>query len=167
MTDIQKTNLLWLAMAMTAPQSVNDRYYYDAITELFFYTKQVGAEIVGLYSFLDYPLSEREYKDISVRIEPVNNEVCGIIEIPRLTIEEKIAIQLDFLSNRGGIYHPEELIIAVKNQKDDYRMILDTVLTENSSNAPILSQWEEFKLKAIFQYIRHFNSSIGLALSLE
>jgi hypothetical protein len=167
MTDIQRVNLSWLALAMTAPEFANERYYYDAITELFFYTKYIEHNTVALYSFLDYPLSEREYNDISVRLELIDEETCEIVEIPRFSVQEKIATQLDFLCNIKTGYNLNDLITAVVSQKDDYRMVLDIVLNENSEYASLASFWEEFKLKTVFTSINRFTSKVGIELKFD
>jgi hypothetical protein len=166
MTNIQRVNLAWLAMAMTAPEFANERYYYDAVTELFFYTKYID-NTVALYTFLDYPLSEREYNDISVRLELIDEEACEIVEIPRFSVQEKRAIQLDFLCNIENGYNLNDLITAVASQKDDYRMALDIVLNENSNYAPMTPFWEEFKLKTVFTSINRFTSKVGIELKFD
>jgi hypothetical protein len=167
MTNIQRANLSWLALAMTAPEFANERYYYDAITELFFYTKYIEDNTVALYTFLDHPLSERAYNDISVRLELIDEEPCEIVEIPRFTVQEKIATQFDFLCNVEDGYNLNDLVTAVVNQKDDYRMVLDTVLNENSDYASIAPFWEEFKLKAVFASINSFTSKTGIELKFD
>jgi hypothetical protein len=167
MNDVQKANILRTAMAMTAPEYANERYYYDSVTELFFYAKQIGDNEVALYSLLDFPLSERQYGDISIRFEQVDDYDFEIVEIPRLNVSEKIEIQLDFLSQFYRVYHLEELISAVENQQDDYRMVLDTALIKNSYCAPMAAYWDEFKLKTMFDYIKHFTNSIGVQVSFD
>jgi hypothetical protein len=166
MTNIQRVNLSWLALAMTAPEFANERYYYDAVTELFFYTKYID-NTVALYTFLDYPLSEREYNDISVRLELIDEEACEIVEIPRFNVQEKIATQLDFLCNIKNGYNLNNLITEVVNQKDDYKMALDIVLNENSNYAPMAPFWEEFKLKTVFTSINRFTSKVGIELKFD
>jgi hypothetical protein len=151
---------------MTAPEFANERYYYDAVTELFFYTKYID-NTVALYTFLDYPLSEREYNDISVRLELIDEEACEIVEIPRLSVQEKIATQLDFLCNIKTGYNLNKLITEVVNQKDDYKMVLDIVLSENNNYAPMAPFWEEFKLKTVFTSINRFTSKVGIELKFD
>jgi hypothetical protein len=167
MTNIQRVNLSSLALAMTAPEFANERYYYDAVTELFFYTKYIENNIVALYTFLDHPLSERAYNDISVRLELIDEEACEIVEIPRFNVQEKIATQLDFLCNIKTAYNLNDLITAVLNQKDDYKMVLDIVLNENSDYALMVPFWEEFKLKTVFTSINRFTSKVGIELKFD
>ena len=166
MTNIQRVNLSWLAMAMTAPEFANERYYYDAVTELFFYTKYID-NTVALYTFLDYPLSEREYNDITVRLECIEEEACDIVEIPRFSVEEKRTIQLDFLCNIENGCKLNDLITAVASQKDDYRMALDVVLNANSKYAPMAQFWEEFKLETVFASINRFTNKVGIELKFD
>lgn len=167
MNDVQKANILPIAMAMTAPEHAIERYYYDSVTELFFYTKHIGDNEFALYSLLDFPLSEREYGDVSVRLEQVDDYDFEIVEIPRLNVSEKIEIQLDFLSQFYRVYPIERLITEVENQLDDYRMVLDTALIKDGNYAPMAPGWDEFKLKTMFNYIKHFTNSIGVQVSFD
>ena len=100
--------------------------------------------------------------DIAVRLEWVNDESSEIVEIPRLNVTDKVTMQLLFLSSFEGVMHLQELITAVENQKDDYRMVLDTVLIENDTTAPITAYWDEFKLNTILEYTNRFLMINGL-----
>ena len=97
-------------MAMTIPMYSRDRYFYDSITELFFHTKLLTAQQVALYNFYGFPLTEREYTDVAVRMDYIDDERCEIIEIPRIGTLEKIAIQHDFLLSIKDITDIEELV---------------------------------------------------------
>lgn len=167
MNDVQRVNILRIALAMTAPQNTTERYYYDSVTELFFYSKQIGDNEVALYTLLDFPLSEREYGDVSVRLDQVHDNDCEIVEIPRLNVFEKIEIQLDFLSQFYRVYHLEGLITAVEEQPDEYRMVLDSALIKDINCAPMAPYWDEFKHRTVFNYIKQFTNSVGVQLSLD
>ena len=168
MTGQQQFNLLWLAMAITAPEYTQERYYYDAKSNLFFSARPTLQPPVrlDLFDTKSKFLPSSIESDISVRLLWLNDESSEIIEIPRLNIADKIAIQLLFLSNFGGVMHLQELVSAVEDQRDDYKMVLDTILIENSNTAPIAPYWDEFKLKTVFEYIMRFASLIGLDLSI-
>lgn len=162
---IDKEKVLFVILAMTVPLHSAEHYFYDSITELFFYTKPLTEGKLALYNFYGFPLSEREYADIAVRLELIDDDVCEIMEIPRINTQEKIDIQLNFLSHFEGVYYLQELITAVENQEDDYKMVLDTVLIKNDSTAPMSSYWDDFKLQTIITYASIFSSAIGLNLN--
>jgi hypothetical protein len=163
-TNDQKLNLLWLAMAMTVPESTQERFFYDTITEQFFYSRPLRdyPHRLDLFDTIDLHLFDKDYDDIIVRLELLNDENSEIIEIPRLNIADKIAIQLSFLSNLNGAMHLQKLITAVENQKDDFKMVLDTVLIENKNTAHISPYWDDYKLSQVLSYIEVFFRSTGL-----
>jgi hypothetical protein len=165
MNDSQNANIAWVAMALTAPEYANERYYYDELTELFFYKRITGFNNFSLYSFLDFPLSAAESADVSKRLQRIGDTDCGIVEIPRLSVLEKIEIQLDFLSQFYRVYQLNELIAAVEDQRDDYRMVLDNVLLQHANAATMTPLWNDFKLKVVFRFIKHFTSAIGVQVS--
>ena len=45
--------------------------------------------------------------------------------------------------------HLQELISSVEEQRDYYKMVLDTILIENDNTAPIAPYWNEFKFAAV------------------
>ena len=57
--------------------------------------------------------------------------------------------------------HLQELISSVEEQRDYYKMVLDTILIENDNTAPIAPYWNEFKFAAVIGYINQFISKIG------
>ncbi|MBL4676729.1 MAG: hypothetical protein JKY70_11085 [Mucilaginibacter sp.] len=160
--QIDKQKVHFLEMAMTIPMYSRDRYFYDSITELFFHTKLLTAQQVALYNFYGFPLTEREYTDVAVRMDYIDDERCEIIEIPRIGTLEKIAIQHDFLLSIKDITDIEELVTAIADQKDDFKMVLDRALTENEDTAYIAPYWDEFKLKVVLNYINSFSNTSGL-----
>jgi hypothetical protein len=166
MSNFATFNLLWIAMAMTVPENTQERFYYDAVTKQFFYSRPLpdAPHRIELFDTIDLHLFDNDYDDIMVRLEWVNDESSQIVEIPRLNIEDKIAIQLLFLSNFHGVLFLQELISAVENQKDDYQMVLDTVLIENDSTAPMAPYWDNSKLQTITTYINNFANAVGIDL---
>jgi hypothetical protein len=168
MKDVNKSDerltLLWLAMAVTMPQHACERFYYDSRSKLCF----SNSTTVGGLKLVDkanMPLPVEIGSDIAVRLEWVSDQSSEIIEIPRLNVADKVDIQLHFLSNFDGVMHIQELIKAVENQKDDYKMVLDTILIENSTTAPMAYYWDDFKLSHVVTYIEMFTKAIGLEIS--
>jgi len=84
-----------------------------------------------------------------------------------LNVQDKVSIQLLFLSKIVGVYHYNDLIHAVEQQTDDYKFVLDVVLIENDMAAPMAQYWDDFKLQTVFNYIGHFANWIGIDLPLK
>lgn len=162
---IDKEKVLFLMMAMTVPWHSERHYFYDSVTEMFFYSKPLGKGKLALYNFYEFPLSEREYADIAVRLELIDDDFYEITEIPRVNTQEKIDIQLNFLSHFEGVFQLKNLITAVKNQKDDYKMVLDTLLIKNDNTELMALYWNDFKLKTVITYASAFSKKMGLNIS--
>jgi hypothetical protein len=95
-----------------------------------------------------------------------NTEASDIVEIPRLTLQDKIAVQLLFLSNFPGVIYEEGLRLAAEKQKNIYGFVLDVVLEKDELLAPMIPYWEDFKLKTIQYYLEKFTGIIGVALKI-
>jgi hypothetical protein len=170
MTARQQHNLLWLASAMTTPiYYVSDRHYYDSRFQVFFTKVSYGNcgtrfDIKDVYGSIMY----KELScDISVRLELINDDSSEIVDIPRLNVQEKIAIQTDFLKHFEGVVYYNELIEAISKQQDSHKFVLDTVLIENDNAAPMAPYWDDFKLSVVLEYIRSFASVINIDVNFE
>ena len=148
-TESERYNLLWLANAMTLPVGyINERYYYDSRDKVFFSSILNDSSCMYVDRF-NNELTIGYACDLSVRLEFINDDSSEIMEIPRFTMDEKIGIQLEFLSKMPGTYWHNELIAAVEQQQDDYKFVLDTVLIENDNSAPLTPYWNEYKLELV------------------
>ncbi|WP_345954768.1 hypothetical protein [Mucilaginibacter sp. PAMB04168] len=165
MTTQQRHNLLWLASAITHPSHYTRRqHYYDEVHRLFFTRVKIdynGARFEIRDSY-DKPLVEDAASDLLVRLELINDASSEIVEIPKLNVEDKIAIQTLFLKHFEGVYYYNEIQEAINNQQDDHRFVLDTVLIENDNAAPMAPYWDDYKLRTVTQYINIFGNTVGI-----
>jgi hypothetical protein len=161
MTEIERFNLFWLCHAMTAPVIAEESYYFDGQTKKFF-TAKAG----GLFDMVDLPLIAPFADNIGKRMAQIDAEASEIVEIPRLNVQDKVAIQLLFLSKFPGVIHEEKLRSAAERQADAYGFVLDTVLDENETLSPMAPYWEDFKLKTIQYYLEKFTGLIGITLKM-
>jgi len=161
MTDLERFNLFWLCGAMTAAVKSRERYYYDARTGKFF-----AAGPSGLADMLDLPLAGPAAADIPERLADIDSETSEIVEIPRLNVQDKVAVQLSFLSRFAGVIHEESLRSDAEKQEDADGFVLDVVLVRNGVLAPMLPYWDDFKLKTIQYYLEKFTGLTGIALKL-
>jgi len=161
MTDIERFNLFWLCHAMTAPVKSEERYYYDARTRKFFAAKEAC-----LFDMVDLSIIAPIATDLSERLAAMDSEASEIVEIPRLSVQDKVAVQLLFLSKFPGVIHEEALRLAAEKQPDADGFVLDTLLDKDETVAPMSHYWDDFKLKTIQFYLEKFTGLVGIAFRL-
>ncbi len=161
MTDLARFNLFWLCHAMTAPLKSEELYYYDARTKRFF-----AAKSSGLFDMVDLPVIPLVAADLLERMADIDSETSEIVEIPRLNVQDKVAVQLLFLSKFLGVIHEEALRLAAEKQPDTDGFVLDILLDQDETVAPMLPYWDDFKLKTIQFYLEKFTGLTGITLKL-
>jgi len=161
MTNIERFNLFWLCHAMTAPAIAEESYYFDGQTKKFFTAKSSG-----LFDMVDLPLIPPMAQDLAKRMAEIDSETSEIVEIPRLNVQDKIAVQLLFLSKFPGTIHEKRLRLAAEQQPDAYGFILDVDLDKNEVRSPIGPYWNDFKLKTIQYYLEKFTGLTGITLKM-
>ncbi|MEZ2334662.1 hypothetical protein AB6735_03470 [Mucilaginibacter sp. RCC_168] len=161
MTDLERFNLYWLCQAMTVPVADNSRYCYDGLTRKFFVSKSSA-----LLDMLDLSLPTDEEADLRTRLESIDFEASDIVEIPRLNVQDKVAVQLLFLSKFPGIIHEEKLRLAAEQQPDSGGFVLDKLEKMAGSLAPMQAYWEDFKLQTIRYYLEKYTGIIGIILKM-
>jgi hypothetical protein len=159
MTDLERFNLFRLCHAMTTPVGSEELFYYDAQTKKFFSSLRAI-----LFDMVDLPLPEQA--GLSERLAAIDTEASEIVEIPRLNVQDKISVQLLFLSNFPGIIHEEALPLAAEKQPEKNGFVLDVVLGENEALEPMAPYWDDFKLKTIQYYLEKFTGLIGITLKM-
>jgi hypothetical protein len=153
---------------MTAPLSANDLYYYDGRTKKLFSTKLSPGDPgrLDLYDMIDLTIPAPLSEYLINRLADMDSENSEIVEIPRLNVQDKVAVQLLFLSKFPGVIHEEPLRLAVEKQDDVYGFVLDYVLGRMESLGPMEPYWEDFKLKTIQYYLEKFTGLIGITLRM-
>jgi hypothetical protein len=165
MTDLEHFNLFWLCHAMTAPANSADSYFYDARTKKFFSAKS-SQGINKLFDMVDLPIIATASVDILERMADIDSEASEIVEIPRLNVQDKVAVQLLFLSKFPGVIHEEKLRLAAEKQRDTYGFVLDVLLNSEDVLGQMEPYWDDFKLKTIQYYLEKFTGLIGITLRL-
>lgn len=170
MTPEQQHTLLWLANAMTLPAYYRtERYFYDGETQSFFsrlQTDNCGTRFT-VRDHYGKPFYLPIEADLQVRIELIDDDMSEIIEIPRLGVQDKKAIQQGFLSNFQGVYFEQELLTAVGKQTDDFSFVLDRALNFHDEAIHLMPYWEQYKLDTVMQYLNAFTSALGINLSVN
>ena len=161
MTDIERFNLYWLCHAMTAPVSAKESYYFDGQSKKFFTAKPAG-----LFDMVDLPLITPLRENIGKRMADIDSTISEIVEIPRLNVQDKVAVQLLFLSKFPGVILEEKLRLATEQQQDTGGFVLDTVLEENDTLSSMAPYWDDFKLKTIQYYLEKYTGLVGITLKM-
>jgi len=164
MTDIERFNLFWLSHAMTAPAVTEELYYFDGVNKKFFSAKPSLPDPgkTELFDMVDLPIIANLSAELLKRLADLDSEHSEIAEIPRLNVQDKIAVQLLFLSKFPGIVHEEAVRLAAEKQGDVYGFVLDELLNQGDVLAPMEPYWENFKLKTIQYYLEKYTGLIGI-----
>jgi hypothetical protein len=167
MTAAQRNSLLWLANAMTTPIDYTRRlHYYDGVHQLFFTRVMLdycGTSFEVRDSF-DMAMSEEFASDLLVKVELINDESSEIVEIPKLNVQYKVAIQTEFLQHFEGVVYYSEIQEAISRQQDEQEFVLDKVFIENDNAAPMAPYWDDYKLRKVMEYISSFANVIAANL---
>lgn len=167
MTMTEQLNLTWLAHAMTESPDSHSHYYYDSKNNSFFNVK-IPAGYDGAISFYDIAgleLSQDDYHELFMRLANLSDPVHEIMEIGKLTAMQKRDIQWQFLSRFCGHKYHFDYFVAVIEQPEDERFVLDRLFAGEES-ARLRAVWEKFKLEMIHIYAINFARTSGIELNL-
>ena len=162
-------NICWLLRAITAPCNYwLEQYYFDCKHKQLFsvlHLPDYSPKIMILDKFsLRYPLDIES--DLAVRLELIAYKRMKITEIPRMSIAEKIGVQMQFLSILSDKPHHLEFIQGVIQQNEAHGFMLDALLKQYQSSAAIVPYWEDVKLQITAEHIRKLQLSQGVDISL-
>jgi len=119
----------------------------------------------GLLDMIGLSIQSPLLTDLLTRIPAIESESSEIVEIPRLNVQDKIAVQLLFLSKFPGIAYGEELRVAAEKQEDRNGFVLNTAL-ELATLMSMASYWEDFKLKTIQYYLEKYTGIVGITMKM-
>jgi len=163
MTPIERFNLAWLIYAMTDTPDNHKRYYYDSKNARFFHL-EIPAHRDGAIEFYDaigLTLAGELYHDLFMRLENPYAKSSDIMEIRRLSKDQKMDIQLQFL-NRIGC---KNYLCSVTLQRAEDHFIMDEVMAEQE-NSLLYALWEKFKLEVARHYINNSSKATGISVNL-
>ena len=115
---------------------------------------------------IDLPVTTLEAEAPLKRLADLDTEASEFVELPRLNVQDKVAVQLLFLSKFPGIIHEEALRLAAEKQQDTGGFVLDAALVREDVLAPMAPYWEDFKLKTIQYYLEKFTGLAGITLKM-
>jgi hypothetical protein len=156
----ERFNLFWITRALTIScQFDQERYYYDTIHHNLFSIIKLQSESIVLdrYNLRYDNITEA---DISVRMALSVGHHSSIIEIPRLSVNDKKEIQFGFLSLSADKLHYGKCILAVSEQTDEDGFVLDALFHRRHTLTP---HWEALKLQLSFGYMSRLNQNLAQA----
>jgi hypothetical protein len=130
----------WLGKAITLPENYNEaKYYYDKQQcELFVITKA------------DNTL--------------VNS--ANILEIPRLSLKERIAIQMDFIHRIENFRLFDQVALEINKQDNASAFVLDNLLLSDKKLNLLIDYWAEFKVEQFNYAINDFEDEHDINLKV-
>ena len=143
MLQSEETNLHWLARAITLPLDDNEtKCYYDKHAQEFFIM------ITGEPEMTNNGLSNK-----SDRTGYANNNV---VEVPRLSTNERVAIQLGFIETVTDNKIAKELKLAVVSQETTTSFTLDSLLKSKRQYRILVDYWLAYKYTQLNYPINEF-----------
>jgi hypothetical protein len=156
----------WLMNAVSVPQTYfTEKYYYDyQQNELFV----VNEDDANLLTVIENEGNSRGYtgEDIAKLTDKVSKISAdfGVIEIPRLKLEERIAIQIDFISLMENFKFFEDFSEVINQQDQTQTFALDDLLIANKSAYLFIDYWAEFKTKQLAYFLNDFEDNHDINL---
>jgi hypothetical protein len=128
----------WLSNAITLPENYNEvKYYYDKQQcELFVITKADSTLI--------------------------NN--ADVVEIPRLTLKERVAIQMDFIYRIENFRLLDQVALEINKQDKASTFVLDNLLLSDKKLNLLIDYWAEFKVEQLNYAINDFEDEHDINL---
>jgi len=113
----------WLSKAITLPENYNEaKFYYDKQEcELFALTKTDNVFV---------------------------NDT-DILEIPRLTLKERVAIQMDFIHRIENFKLIDQVALEINKQDKNSAFVLDNLLLTDKKLNLLIDYWSEFKVEQL------------------
>lgn len=162
MTPQEQDNINWLAMAVSLPTGyIGERCYYDRADKFFFIITELDYVLVDeeLKHRFQIQYTEEETEAIIRKINLISSQSTDIVEVPRMTIDERIMLQLDCMAMvKCKVYERdvedyEDAIQRIANQDHTCGFVLDVLDKANTPfRHPIFfsfwSNYKQTKLKA-------------------
>lgn len=161
-------NEAWLAMAVTLPTGyIGESCYYDKRDNQFF-----------ILTNLDYILNddqlrpcfltnytEEETAMLIDKLQRLEAEGDELVLIPRISIEERVEIQMAYLAYLEGMKYFDLMVDTVAEQDHTAIFALDQLLKQHDELNILCDHWFDFKLAHIQGTINHFITAHALDLS--
>ena len=151
-----KSTNAWLMEAVSLPQAnKSERHYYDYEQNEFFVIDEGAEELVteGLSNNNKY--NKKDIEKLADKISKIAT-YSGVIEIPRMTLDARIAIQIDFITSIENFKFFDAFLAAIREQDQTQTFALDHLLSSTKGAYFFVDYWSEFKTQQLLYFINDF-----------
>ena len=143
----------WLITAFEEPvDRMNESYYFDRlhnqffsvfITDYFLLEDEAATNIQS-------PYSDKEFRVLNDRINRIEIKESSIINLPRLTVEERKQIKDDFLRHNSNSFDNGKIQFVIDNETGRNQFDIPEISND------LKSSWKNFKGNKILQKVESF-----------
>ena len=145
----------WLQLAFTEEvDKINESYYYDRRDDEFFSVFITDLLITAPNATNNYPnnpYSKKELEILTERINRIEDNDTSILDIPRLTVDERKLMMRQFLEFKTDLTNNIDLEKIIDAENGRTNLEFDNHLKEKDQ-----ADWENFKANFVEQKIDTF-----------
>ncbi len=137
---------------MTLPVGYAEQHYYfdGRSNNLFAFVNLDENDRMTYVDRFYQELDAAAPNELAQRLAYKESALSKVVEIPRLTVQEKINLQLAFIAKLPGSNY-SNLITTISKQPNDSSFVLDFVIDEEQF-VLAAKHWDEYKLETISSY---------------
>jgi hypothetical protein len=165
--NMTETNSYWLNKAITLPLNYNQAvHYYDKKQKIFFEISKADHVVINSKSKQNFQTlySNEEVSFLVNELLLINSNSTNILKIPRLSIEERVAMQIEFIDNIDNLKFYNDLLINIHKQDETSSFVLDSMLKNDKKLNVFVDYWWEFKFQRLTYFINDFEEKNDLDL---
>ncbi|NMN37725.1 hypothetical protein [Pedobacter sp. SG918] len=156
--------IIWLIVASTVPIDYeSETFYYDSKEKEFFILGMFDYLLIGDHGGFEFEYSEEECIRLVDKIQRINKQDPTLIEIPVLTIADRISFQQRFVNEHTSGEVQNQLLEIVSKQNHEHQLILDSAIPPESFDN-LLGMWEEAKFRLAQKRALQFEQTYGVNL---
>lgn len=161
----ERTNQ-WLMDAVSQPNENNrERYYYDyEKNELFaIYENDTDLLTEILKDKSSQTYSQNTVLELKSKLSKTSLN-ADIIEIPRMPLEVRKAIQTDFIFRIENFKFFDAFSVAIRQQDQTKTFVLDNLLSSTKGAFFFIDYWAEFKAEQLLYFINEIEDNQNVNL---
>jgi hypothetical protein len=158
-------HIIWLIIASTVPIDYeSETFYYDSKEKEFFILGMLDYLLIGDHGGFEFEYSAEEYEKLVDKIQRIDKQDPTLIEIPVLTIADRISFQQRFVNEHTSGEMQNQLLEIVNKQSYEHQLILDSAIPPESFDN-LLGMWEETKFRLAQTIALQFEQTYGVNLN--
>jgi len=156
--------IVWLVIASTIPiDNESETFYYDSREKEFFISGVIDYLLIGDHDGFQFEYSKEDIDKLIEKIQRIDNQDPTLIEIPVLSIADRISFQHRFVSEHTSGEMQNKLLEIVSKQSYEHQLILDSAIPPESFDN-LLGMWEEAKFRLAQTRALQFEQTHGVKL---